>query len=350
MYTPSPLGRIPRASRQVRNSRMLLRSATILLVIVSGLLLLMACGGGETPATAAPTAEPTSGPVDETAEESVPTEANEPVETPAAMSAASFPDLEGLLGTKDLGVGANRVSFVLQTSEGLVSLPQIQVRSLFGGEEVERVSARFHLWPFGTRGNYVSEITFDKPGDWQIEAVIARGEETLASTVMDIEVKEESFTPAIGATPPLTINKTAADESGLTEITTWPRADIDLYQKTIPEALESGMPLVVVMSSPGFCTSPTCGPQVDTVTELKNLYAEQANFIHVEIYDNPIEIQSSLDMGIYSPVVVEWGLTEAEDYLNESWVFIIDSEGLITAKYEGYASLDELESGLKEVL
>ncbi len=325
---------------------MRLRSAVVFLVLVAGLLILMACGGGETPPTAAPTAVATQAPAEEARDEP----ATEPGETPVAMGVTSFPDLEGLLGTKDLGVGANRVSFVLQTSEGLVSLPQIQVRTLFGGEEVERASGRFHLWPFGTRGNYVSEMTFDRPGAWQIEAVIARGEETLASAVMDVEVNEDSYTPAIGSAPPLTVNKTATDETGLTEITTWPRADLDLYQTTIPEALESGMPLVVVMSSPGFCTSPTCGPQVDTVTELKNLYADQANFIHVEIYDNPIEIQSSLDMGIYSPVVVEWGLTKSEDYLNESWVFIIDSDGLITAKYEGYASLDELESGLKEVL
>lgn len=327
-----------------------MKGTLIALVLATGLLLLMACGGGNTPATERPVAEPTKTPADESAAEPPDAPDDEPAETPAAMSVASFPDLEGLLGTKDLGVGTNRISFVLQTSEGLVSLPQIQVRSLFEGEEVEKVTGRFHLWPFGTRGNYVSEMTFDKPGDWQLEAVIARGEETLASAVMGVEVKEESYTPSIGSTPPLTINKTAADESGLTEITTWPRADIDLYQKTIPEALESGMPLVVVMSSPGFCTSPTCGPQVDTVTELKDLYAEQANFIHVEIYDNPIEIQSSLDMGVYSPVVVEWGLTKSEDYLNESWVFIIDADGLITAKYEGYASLDELESGLEEAL
>ncbi len=327
-----------------------MKGTLIALVLATGLLLLMACGSGDTPATERPVTEPTKTPADESAAEPSDAPDDEPAETPAAMSVASFPDLEGLLGTKDLGVGTNRISFVLQTSEGLVSLPQIQVRSLFEGEEVEKVTGRFHLWPFGTRGNYVSEMTFDKPGEWQIEAVIARGEETLASAVMDVEVKEDSYTPSIGSTPPLTINKTAADESGLTEITTWPRADIDLYQKTIPEALELGMPLVVVMSSPGFCTSPTCGPQVDTVTELKDLYVEQANFIHVEIYDNPIEIQSSLDMGVYSPVVVEWGLTKSEDYLNESWVFIIDADGLITAKYEGYASLDELESGLEEVL
>ena len=341
MYTPSPSGPTRRGSSRGSKGRALLRGVVVVLVLVSILVATVACGG-ETPATAAPTAEPTGVPVEEPAEG--------PAETPAAVSVTSFPDLEGLLGTKDLGLGTNRISFVLQTSEGLVSLPQIQMRSLFKGEEVEEVTGRFHLWPFGTRGNYVSEMTFDKVGDWQIEAVIARGEETLASAVMDIEVKEESFTPAIGAAPPLTVNKTATDEAGLAEITTWPRADIDLYQKTIPEALQAGMPLVVVMSSPGFCTSPTCGPQVDTVTELKNLYTDRANFIHVEIYDNPIEIQSSLDMGVYSPVVVDWGLTKSEEYLNESWVFTIDANGLITAKYEGYASLDELESGLKEVL
>ena len=328
----------PRASNRRQKTRRARRLAILVLALAAGLLALQACGGGATPATATPTTTPTEAP------------SEAPTETPAAMAALTFPDLEGLLGTKDLGVGANRISFVLQTSEGLVTLPQIQVRSLYNGDEVEKVTGRFHLWPFGTRGNYVSELTFDKSGDWQIEAVVARGEETLASAVMDIEVKEATFTPNIGSTPPLTVNKTATDEAGLTEITTWPRADIDLYQLTIAEALESGMPSVVVMSSPGFCTSPTCGPQVDTVTELKNLYAEQANFIHVEIYDNPVEIQSSLDMGIYSPVAVDWGLTEPEDYLNESWVFIIDGDGVIKAKYEGYASLDELEEGLKEVL
>lgn len=323
-----------------------MRGAAVALILAISLLSLMACSSGETPAIISPTAEPTEASAAESADDPE----RDPTETPAAMSAASFPDLEGLLGTKDLGVGANRISFVLQTSEGLVSLPQIHVRSLFKGEEVERVTGRFHLWPFGTRGNYVSEMTFDQPGAWQIEAVITRGEEALASAVMNVEVKEESYTPAIGSAPPLTVNKTAVDEAGLIEITTWPRADLDLYQTTIPDALQAGKPLMVVMSSPGFCTSPTCGPQVDTVTELKNLYAAQANFIHVEIYDNPIEIQSSLDMGVYSPVVVDWGLTNSEDYLNESWVFIIDSDGLIIAKYEGYASLDELEAGLKDAL
>ena len=171
----------PRAFRRIQKSRMAKGLALLVLALAAGLLALQACGGEATPATATPTTTPGN--------------PETPTETPAGMAALTFPDLEGLLGTKDLGVGTNRISFVLQTSQGLVTLPQIQVRSLYDGDEMEKVTGRFHLWPFGTRGNYVSEMTFDKAGDWQIEAVIASGEETLASAVMDIEVKEETFTP-----------------------------------------------------------------------------------------------------------------------------------------------------------
>ena len=140
----------PRASKMGQKTRRARRLAILVLALAAGLLALQACGGGATPATATPTTTPTEAP------------SEAPTETPAAMAALTFPDLEGLLGTKDLGVGANRISFVLQTSEGLVTLPQIQVRSLYDGDEVEKVTGRFHLWPFGTRGNYVSELTFDK--------------------------------------------------------------------------------------------------------------------------------------------------------------------------------------------
>ncbi|MEE9248777.1 MAG: hypothetical protein V3U79_08795 [Dehalococcoidia bacterium] len=264
------------------------------------------------------------------------------------------PDLEGLLATIDLGVGANRVAFLLQTPDGLITLPRVMVTSSYFPEDgsdplvKETTSATFHLWPFGTRGNYVTEMSFDSPGQWQLEAKLTEGDTVLASATMSVLVREASHTPAVGSVPPLTVNKTLGGAEGLSEITGWVRADPELYQLTIPEALASGKPLVVVMSSPGFCTSPTCGPQVDTVVELKEIYKGQANFIHVEVYDNPQEIQESLDQGRYTQVVKDWGLTDIEGYLNESWVFIIDGSGRIVSKYEGYSSIEELERGLQE--
>jgi hypothetical protein len=114
--------------------------------------------------------------------------------------------------------------------------------------------------------------------------------------------------------------------------------------------VESPMPSVVVFATPAFCTSPTCGPQVDTVSELKNAYPDQANYIHVEIYDNPAEIQGDLDRAEIFGVVDDWGLTSIKDYFNESWIFILDSEGGIQDRFEGFATLDELETALLKVL
>lgn len=290
-----------------------------------GLLVFQACGGGGTGA-------------------------GEPSEPESA------PELEGLLATTDLSVGSNRIAFLLQTPEKLITLPQVTVSSTYfpgGGSDSiagETVVASFHLWPFGTRGNYVTEMSFDRAGRWELEARVQESENVLLSTRIPITVKDASFTPVVGSVPPMVRNKTIDDVETLAQMTAGPRPDPELYQLTIEEAVASGQPLVLVMSSPGFCTSPTCGPQVDTVHDLKEIYRGQANFIHVEVYDNPEDIQEDLSQGRYSPVVEAWGLTQKEGYLNESWVFILDKSGRIAYKYEGYASLGELEQGLLAVL
>ena len=109
-------------------------------------------------------------------------------------------------------------------------------------------------------------------------------------------------------------------------------------------------PLMIVFASPAFCSSPTCGPQVETVEELKDQYKGKANFIHVEIYDNPDEINGNISQARFAPIIDKWGFTQLKDYRNGSWVFIIGSDGNIASKYEGYAAIEELQNGLEDVL
>jgi predicted transcriptional regulator len=118
----------------------------------------------------------------------------------------------------------------------------------------------------------------------------------------------------------------------------------------VTEALFSGNPTVIVFAAPSFCTSPTCGPQVDTIVELKDAYLGEASFIHVEIYDNPDEIQGDLSRGVLSPFVNDWGLDSVPHYRNESWVFVLGRDGRITHRFEGYATFEELEVALLQVL
>ncbi len=269
---------------------------------------------------------------------------------------AQATELIGILATTDLSVGSNRVSFLLLSPDALITVPEVSITSLYftndGASPIvkEKAIAPFYLWPYGTRGNYVTQLTFDKPGSWELDVRVKDKEGFLASARIPLEVKEFSITPAIGSTAPSSSNKTLKDVTSLKELTSWSSLDRELYQKTIAEASVSGNPTLVVFSSPAFCTSPTCGPQVETVQELKESYKTRANFIHVEVYDNPDQIQGDIGRARYSPVVEAWKLNHIEGYLNESWVFILDKKGLISSKYEGFASAEELEVGLLQVL
>ena len=137
---------------------------------------------------------------------------------------------------------------------------------------------------------------------------------------------------------------------GVEQLTTDYNADEDLYQLTVAQAIESPRPAVVVFASPAFCTSATCGPQVDTVKELKAGFADRADFVHVEIYDLPDEIQGDLSKASFAPAVDEWGFSSVPHWFNESWVYILDEEGMVAHRFEGYATLTELEAALKETL
>ena len=157
-------------------------------------------------------------------------------------------------------------------------------------------------------------------------------------------VNSRSASPGIGQPAPLSRNKTARDVSDLSEITTSRVPDPDLYQLTIAEAVSSGRPTMVTFATPAYCQTATCGPQMEVVTSLKERYKGRANFIHVEIYDNVDEIEGDLSNARLSPVVQEWGL------VTEPFTFLLDGNGLVSSKFEGFAPESELEAALVTTL
>ena len=275
-----------------------------------------------------------------------------PTEEPAASGEAG-PELSGILATKDLGVGANRISFLLVSPRALVKVPSATVKSVnlsAPDAVVETSTAEFFLWPFGSRGNYATELTFDQPGEWRLDVEVTEEDGSISMAQIPLTIGERSDTPSFGDGPPSADNKTINDVGSLAELSTSSMPDADLYQQTVAEALAEAKPLLVVFASPALCTSPTCGPQVETVEGLKDLYKDRASFIHVEVYDNPAEIQGDLDRARYAPMVDEWGLSAQTGYLNESWVFIFGADGTVTSKFQGYASIEELTKALDAVL
>ena len=292
--------------------------------------------------TLAPAATPTPAPA------STPTLA--PTSTPTPAS--SIEELTPILGTTVLRIGTQRVAFLLESATALVSAPEASVRTTFldGDAQSESTTAVFDLWPFGTRGSYVTDLTFPQVGRWRLDIAVDDAS-VVGEAELLVEVEETSIVRDIGQIALFSNTKTVETVQGdLTKLTSDYRPDAELYELSIAESIFSGRPSVVVFASPAFCTTPTCGPQVQTLSELKDSNPDAADYIHVEIYDNPHEIQGDLSRGVLSPVLAEWGVDQVPHYRNESWTFVIGADGRIDSRFEGYVSLAELESALAAVL
>ena len=285
--------------------------------------------------------------------ESVP----EPCQTPAPIggSGATFappPTTElsvGVIST-DLCTGPNRLAFFLLDSESEpVRADEVEVSTYYpaegSGAEIKQVTkARFHKWPLGELGIYSTRVNFDQAGSWGLQVALVGPDGTTRYGQAVFQVNEISATPAIGSAAPVSKSKTIRDVVGLEELTTARPPDPELYSMTIAEAVASDVPLVVVFATPAYCETSTCGPQVKVIEGIKDRYKDRANFIHVEIFDNPHEVQGDLSKARTAPAVEEWGL------LTEPWTFIVDSSGRIASKFEAFTTAEEVEEELKKVL
>ena len=291
------------------------------------LVVAVACGGAaESPADAAPVHAP------------------EPTEQPSAGARVRI-----ALASSDLSVGPNRVVLgLIEPDAGPILNARVQVSTFFigGGSQegpIETVSAEFRRWPvFG--GVYTVGLEFDRAGAWGLVVDGVEPEGATVQSTIAVTVRETSRTPAVGAPAPPSVTKTASDTANLGKITSDTDPDPELYATTIADALRAGRPLIVAFSTPAYCQTAICGPQLDVVKELKAQYRDRVSFIHVEMFDNPDEIQGDLSRARTVPVAAEWGLP------SEPWTFVVNAEGLVSAKFEGFATRDELEEAIDGVL
>ena len=272
----------------------------------------------------------------------------QPTPKPSPASAAETTGVTIAVASTDLAVGPNRFVFGVITGQGAVRVPEAAVAFVYLDETPSVVAstanAMFTKWPAGPGGVYVTEASFDRAGRWGaiVQVQLESGDKTGGQA--GFEVHQNSSAPEIGQPAPKGTNKTADDVNDLKDLTTSPVPDPDLYRLTIDQATLSGMPTVVTFATPAFCSTATCGPQVLVVSSVKNRYKDEANFIHVEVYDNSAEMGGDLSKGRLSPLMEVWGL------LSEPFTFVLDQEGRVASKFQGFVTEAELEDSLRRVL
>jgi hypothetical protein len=256
-----------------------------------------------------------------------------------------------VFGTPDLGPGRSRVSFALFGADGLVSYPSLHVESRHypdGAREPyepgEAATVTFYRFPEGGRGIYVGDLDFPVAGLWSLAVDVPQADGTVAEVVVPVEVGPRFVAPAIGDAAPASVNRTSSDGTPIEALTTASEPDPTLYDMTIAETLAMSRPFVVTFASPAFCTNALCGPQVEVLSELQVEYGDEAEFIHVDLYENPLEIRGDFSLAKRTPVLDEWGIHTDE------WTFVVDATGRITARFEGFAPREEVEPALRAAL
>jgi len=269
-----------------------------------------------------------------------------------AASPTSSPSLSVVAIGRDLSPQTNRLPIALLVQEGGESVRvenaadriRLSYGPLDGSEFVEVQALEWHAWPV-RGGAYVFDPDFTAAGTWEIRAALEQDGATYAGSTF-VTVAERSSSVPVGQPAPLSETKTGSTEAELRQITSAGAPNQLLYEMTIAEAVQSGRPTLIAFSTPAFCTSATCGPQLDVISDLQAAYRTQVNFVHVEVWDNPREMLETGDpnVGVIAPAVGEWGL------ITEPWTFLVDENGIVFDKFEAFTTSDELISAIDRVL
>jgi hypothetical protein len=281
----------------------------------------------------------------------------------AADVMAADDALQPLITTAELIVGRNRFAFGLAKQGELIERADVLVR-VFDLQETEahltaetnapfrplanpvaekkihrHADGSLHVHDAATevRGVYVAQLTFTRSGKWGVELVARQSDGSSETARLTVVVRETPTTPAVGSPAPRSRNLIASDVKDLRQISTSESPDPRLHQTRIADAIANGKPQLIVFATPQFCTSRMCGPMVEVVRTLLPTYGKRVVFTHQEIW------QDFAAKKVFS-TIEEWRLE------SEPWIFIVDGQGVIRARFEGLVTARELETALQDVL
>jgi hypothetical protein len=257
------------------------------------------------------------------------------------------------LGVSQLSVGENRIGF------GLFNRPRHQiayapavlyVAPVGGGEARGPFPARYESLgvkpqfqsrnvaadPGAGKSVYVADVEFDEPGRYEMLGM-ARLDNRLVAAVSAtpvVRVASDDPVPEVGEPAPRIHTPTEADVGGDLERIDTRVPPSSMHEVDFAEVV-GRKPAVLLFASPHLCVTRVCGPVVDIAEQVKADYGDEVAFIHMEPYRDNVA-----DKG-FRRQVLEWRLP------SEPWLFTIDRDGRIAARFDGAFSARELEEAVK---
>lgn len=194
----------------------------------------------------------------------------------------------------------------------------------------------------------VPEVRFDRAGFWGVvvNASVDGRERTAQAR---FEVRPTSLVPGPGDPAPRTVNllpgtseappkavDSRADAPGSTP-------DPELHRMTVADAIASGRPTMVVISTPVYCESRFCGPVTDVVQTIAKDAGDRMNFVHIEVWRD-------FEKKEVNRAAAEWIMPPGAQDANEPWVFLVGRDGVVQRRWDNVASEPDLRAAVQEAL
>lgn len=191
-------------------------------------------------------------------------------------------------------------------------------------------------------------VAFDQPGFWgvtvhatvdggdvEFDAAFEVNPEHQIVNAGDPAPRTVNLLPGTTEAPPKAVDSRADDDGTL--------PDPEMHQLTVADAIATGKPTLVVVSTPVFCVSRFCGPITDSVQALAVEFGDQANFVHIEVWKD-------FENNVLNQGAAEWIYPDKSVDPSEPWVFLIDGTGTVAQRWDNVANQAAVSAALSALL
>ena len=279
--------------------------------------------------------------------------APKPAATQAPLAGGSGPgdDLRVLVVSSSIWAGPETPVIVTLTEPDGTPLDGSQpvVARVIGANETPTAQdvPAVAIQPAGAkRASFVATVQVPVAGWWRLDLVTADGRKGSIA----IEARDPGASAAIGDPAPAIDTPTLDDVGGKAlAITTQEAPDLRLYRESTADARAAGRPYVLVVDSARFKVSPACGRAITMVGYLVDRWADEVAFVHLEPFPYDVVTEAPILAGdLANPPLNDqtaalglgdgvWPATRMP------WVFVVDGDGIVRAKYEGIVGSADID-------
>jgi hypothetical protein len=258
------------------------------------------------------------------------------------------------LASSQIDVGANRLAFGVidqqgqpvygQTAVYIAQAPGKRAAGPFlAPADVLLTQPRFRSKQAALAGDpfaavYAAQVSFPRPGKWDVlVTTMSRGKLSAATAQVDVSPDSADPIPRVGQHAPKVKTDTVADDRGnIANIDTRLPPD-DMHKVSFSDVVGK-RPVALLIATPQLCQSRVCGPVTDIAVQMEAKYGRRMTFIHQEVYkdNNPRK-------GLREPLV-------RLHLRTEPWLFVVNKQGIITARLEGSIGVHAFEQAIRTAL